>query len=288
MCKRPHSSPVFGAGCVVLAACTALVPAATSSASADAFDHRYAAYANLLRAHVVGSRVDYLKLQRNRSILDAVVDELGRVSATDFADWTDEQQISYWINAYNAFTLQSIVDHYPIERRWLNWTGLLAPTNSIKQISGIWTRLHWRAAGVDMTLDEIEHETLRVDYDEPRIHFAVNYAAVSCPPLRREPYTAARLDRQLIVAASDFLKSRIGLQVDGSTLHVSSIFNWFGDDFIDEYGHLVDTNLSSKARAALGVVAKYGPPEASRLAQSGTARLRFLKYDWSLNDTAAE
>ena len=252
----------------------------------DGFDHAYRAYADILRAHVVGTRVDYAKLQQSRAALDEVIDELGEVTAVQFGGWSAVQQIAYWINAYNAFTLQAIVEHYPIKGSLFSWLSL-TPRNSIKQIDGVWTRLRWRAAGAEMTLDEIEHETLRANYDEPRIHFAVNCASVSCPPIRRDPYTAERLDRQLILAARDYLASELGLQVDGASLRVSSLFNWYGEDFIDQFSHLVDANGSAKNRAILGVVAKYGPADASRLAQAGSARIRFLKYDWSLNDVAA-
>ena len=278
----------YGALRILAAATVATAIAAGANVApvvgAEPFDHDYRAYAEVLRAHVVGARVDYATLQDNRAALDAVVDDLGRVTAPDLAEWTREQQIAYWVNAYNAFTLQVIIDHYPIKRRWFNF---FSPADSIKQIGGVWSKLRWRAAGGEMTLDEIEHASLRTLYDEPRIHFAVNCAAVSCPPLRREPYTAGRLDRQLILAARDFLASELGLQVEGSTLRVSSVFDFYRDDFVDQYAGLIDADRSSTERAILGVIAKYGPPEASQLAQSGTARIRFLGYDWSLNDMAA-
>ena len=252
----------------------------------DGFDHTYRVYGTVLRQHVDGTRVDYVGLKARRASLDTVVATLGRVTAVELDGWTEPQQIAYWINAYNAFTLQVIIDHYPIKSSWLRTWLRLAPRDSIKQIDGVWTSLRWPAAGRTMTLDEIEHETIRKLYDEPRIHFAINCAAISCPPLRREPYTGDRLERQLILAARDYLASDLGLQVDGTTLRVSSVFRWFGEDFIDDYGRLVDGGGRQPDRAILGVVAKYGPAEASGLAQSGTARVRFLKYDWSLNDTA--
>ena len=211
------------------------------------FDHSYQAYGDVLRTHVIGTRVDYASLKRNRGTLDAVVNMLGRVTQDELAHWTPEHQIAYWINAYNAFTLQAIVDHYPIQNHWFS-LFTFTPRNSIKQIDGVWTELRWRAAGADMTLDDIEHETLRVKYDEPRIHFAVNCASVSCPPLRREPYVADRLERQLILATRDYLASDLGLQVDGSRLRVSSIFKWYGQDFISGYAYLVDANQSERDR----------------------------------------
>jgi hypothetical protein len=104
------------------------------------------------------------------------------------------------------------------------------------------------------------------------VHFAVNCASVSCPPLREEPYVAARIDTQLDEAARRYLASPLGLQVRGRMLHVSSIFKWYGDDFAPA--------------GVLGTIATYGPPAAQQIARSPDVRLRFLRYDWSLNDTA--
>ena len=284
MTVRLHLRPivaVLGLGAMVAGGSAAI------GGQTELFDHSYRAYGAVLRAHVVGTRVDYADLKRNRASLDAVVAELGQVRMQQMTSWTREQQIAYLINAYNAFTLQAIIDHYPIQARWFRWFTF-TPRNSIKQIGGVWTQLRWRVAGANMTLDEIEHDTLRAEYGEPRIHFAVNCASVSCPPIRREPYVGDQLDRQLTLAARDFLATDLGLQVDGETLRVSSIFNWYGEDFIDTYAPLIDAERSAAERALLGVVAKYGPSKASALAQGAAVRIGFLRYDWSLNDTAAE
>jgi hypothetical protein len=93
--------------------------------------------------------------------------------------WSRAQQMAFWINAYNAFTLRAIVDHYPIEGSRFS----LHPRNSIRQIDGVWTSLAWKAAGRTVTLDDIEHRILRPTFREPLVHFAVNCASVSCPPL---------------------------------------------------------------------------------------------------------
>jgi len=234
-------------------------PAGVETAPADLpprdgpVDHRYRDFGTVLRRHVVDGRVDYAALRAARAALDAVVVELGQVTRPELDGWTREQQIAYWINAYNAFTLQAIVDHYPIDGGWLSFLRL-APRSSIRQIPGVWTELRWQAAGRPMTLDEIEHETLRADYDEPRIHFAVNCASVSCPPLRLEPYVPASLDRQLTLAARDFLASDQGLRIDGTTIAVSSVLDWYGEDFVAGYAHLAD-GASAQVRAILGVVA---------------------------------
>ena len=250
--------------------------------AADSFDQRYRAYAELLRTHVVDARVDYGRLKSNRAGLDAVASEFGRVTAAQLESWSEDEQIAFWINAYNVFTLQAIVNHYPIVWRWRNLLTL-TPWNSIKQIPGVWSDLRWDVAGTQKTLDQIEHETLGPLYQEPRIHVAINCASISCPPLRIEPYVGSQLDRQLILAARDYLASDLGLQVDGSTLRLSSIFDWYGDDFIEDYAHVVDGG-SEKERGVLGFVATYGPTEAATLAHSGNARVAYLRYDWALND----
>ena len=250
--------------------------------AADSFDQRYRAYAELLRAHVVDTRVDYARLKSNRTALDAVASEFGRVTEAQLESWSTNEQIAFWINAYNVFTLQAIVNHYPIVWRWRN-VLTLTPRNSIKQIAGVWSDLRWDVAGTQRTLDQIEHETLRPLYQEPRIHVAINCASISCPPLRVEPYVGEHLDRQLILAARDYLASDLGLEVDGATLRLSSIFDWYGDDFIEDYAHLVDGG-SKKERAVLGLVATYGPTDAAKHAQSGSGRVGYLRYDWALND----
>ena len=250
--------------------------------AAGSFDQRYRAYAELLRAHVVDARVDYARLKSNRATLDAVAGTFADLTAAQLESWSKEDQIAFWINAYNVFTLTAIVDHYPIVWRWRN-LFTLTPWNSIRQIPGVWSDLRWNVAGTEKTLDQIEHETLRTKYQEPRIHVAINCASISCPPLRIAPYVGEHLDRQLILAARDYLASDPGLEVDGSTLHLSSIFDWYGDDFTEDYAHLVDSG-SEKERAVLGLVATYGPPDAVNLVQSGNAMVEYLSYDWALND----
>ncbi len=245
------------------------------------FDHTYATYGRLLREHVVDTRVDYTTLKQNRSTLDEVVQTFSQITESDFTNWSTPRQLAFLINAYNIFTLQVIIDHYPIERRWFDFWN---PANSIKQIPGVWSTLRWQMSGTQLTLDDIEHNMLRRNYAEPRIHFAVNCAAISCPPLKSEPYVDMRLERQLALATRDFLASDNGIRVEDDYLHVSRLFDWYGDDFVGDYANLVEVPGTVRDRAIAGIIAKYGPSAASQVAQSGRAQIRFLPYDWSLND----
>jgi hypothetical protein len=253
----------------------------TARVSANNFDHTYATYGQVLR-YVRPPRVDYAALKTDRAALDRVVAAFDSAAARAEPAWTREQRMAFWINAYNAFTLRVIVEHYPIQSGLLT----LQPRNSIRQIDGVWTDVKWRAAGRTVTLDDIEHRILRPLFKDARIHFAVNCASVSCPPLAARPYRPDTLDAQLNDAARAYLASSEGLRIDGDTLRVSSIFKWYGEDFVAEYSRLAPGERGLNERAILGTVMKYGPPRAAELARSGHARLAFLDYNWSLNDVA--
>jgi hypothetical protein len=269
-----------------LAACAAVLgialalQATCAGARADGFDHDYATYAEVLKRHVRYPRVDYAALQAHRTLLDRLVAEFDSTAARSEPGWGRDRRMAFWINAYNAFTLRVVVDHYPIRGSWLS----LYPRSSIRQIGGVWTDITWRAAGRTVTLDDIEHRILRPTFRDARIHFAVNCASVSCPPLAVEPYRAATLDEQLDAAARRFLASPEGLRVSGDTLQVSSLFKWYGDDFIAEYAALVSGRRDAGERAVLGAIVRFGPARAAEIARAGKARITYLPYDWSLND----
>jgi len=254
-------------------------PAATGN-QPHAFDHDYAAYGALLGRVVREPHVDYQQLTASTASLAAVEASLAAVTTADLAGWSRDQRMAFWINAYNLFTLRAIVDHYPIEGSFFS----LGPRNSIRQIDGVWSKLKWQAAGRSLTLDDIEHTILRPGFKEPLVHFAVNCASVSCPVLWASPYRADGLERQLEAAARRYLSSAQGLVVSGTTVSVSSIFKWYGDDFVERFEAAAPAQGSPKDRAVLGVIATYGPDSARAAARGDRVRLRFLDYDWSLND----
>jgi hypothetical protein len=253
---------------------------ASAGVSASAFDHEYRSYATVLKAYVRGARVDYAALEADQASLDRVVAEFDSPEAQGEAGWTREQRMAFWINAYNALTLRAVVDHYPIRSRWFT----RAPRNSIRQIDGVWTELRWRAAGRTVTLDDIEHVILRPTFKDARVHFALNCASISCPQLGEEPYRAHTLTAQLVTAARRYLGGPEGVRVMGDTLHVSSIFKWYGDDFIEQYAPVVPGSRSAGERGILGALVQYGPSAAADRARSGRSPIRYLSYDWSLND----
>ncbi len=258
----------------------ALAVGTGAAAPPRAFDHTYAAYANLLASHVHDGRVDYQRLAGNRAALDEVTSGFGALAGAAEFTWPHEERLAFWINAYNLFTLQVIVDHYPIRAGWFS----LGPRNSIRQIAGAWDRLTWRVAGRHVTLDDIEHRILRPEFKEPRVHFAVNCASVGCPPLRNEPYRPGTISEQLDANARSYLAGPQGVRVDGKALVVTSILKWYGDDFVERFGAHPQAGRTPAEVAILRVVETFGPRQAAALARNPAVQIRFLDYDWTLND----
>lgn len=231
------------------------------------------AYREVLAAHVKDSKVDYVALQKDRAKLDAYLKAVSAVSKDDFEKASKEARASYLVNAYNAYTLESILDNYPIKKSGGFFNT--APANSIKQIKGVWdTNKHKTAIG-DVTLDQIEHEHLRKKYDLPLVHMALVCASKGCPPLRAEPFTADKLVTQMEDQAKIYLASPYGLVVDGKdTIKVSMIFKWFAKDFTKQFGD------------SLGFVEKYAPADKVDAVKAArkAGNIGYIEYDWSLND----
>jgi hypothetical protein len=266
--------------CAPLVTMAAIVCIVAAPRSAATFDHEYVDYAKLLHDHLRGTRVDYAKLRSERAALDAVVAQFAAPSAAEFGGWTRDQRLAFWINAYNVFTLRAIVDHYPIRSA----TFTLQPRNSIRQIDGVWTTLTWQAAGRTLTLDDIEHRILRPEFNEPRVHFAINCASVGCPPLRPEPYRASTLNARLDEAARRYLASERGLTVDGHTIRVTKILEWYGEDFVARFAPNAAGEPDRIDQAIRAIVEQFGPAPAAELARNPSTKIKFLDYDWSLND----
>ena len=142
----------------------------------------YQKYASILREYVdEQGLVDYKKLKENRQKLDEFNATIGAVTHSQYNAWTDPEKIAFLINAYNSFTLEAIIDNYP--------------TQSIKNIPGVWRVRRFDFVGENLTLDHIEHQILRQEFNQPGIHVALVCAAKSCPLLRTEPYTGEKLAR---------------------------------------------------------------------------------------------
>ena len=140
----------------------------------------------LLKANVkLDGQVDYKGFIREKPKLEKYLKLLSE-NAPDRKTWSKNEQLAYWINVYNAFTVKLIVDFYPTKS-----IRDLGPRIKIPLIKDVWHYKFFKIAGVEMSLDEVEHSILRKEFEEPRIHFAINCASVSCPPLLNEAFVAA-------------------------------------------------------------------------------------------------
>ena len=216
--------------------------------------------------------VNYAGLQANRERLDRFNRSLGEVSADTYASWSDREKIAFLSNAYNAFTLQSIIDREPL-------------VDSIRDIRGVWNRRKFNLAGEEKTLDNIEHDILRKDFNEPRIHVALVCAAISCPPLRNEPYLPEKLDAQLNDQTAKFANSGLGFKLDrqDNKVYLSSIFKWYGKDFIETYSTDEEFNGNKQQRAVLNYFSSQLAPQDVQFLRENNYKVEYLDYDWSLN-----
>ena len=199
----------------------------------------------------------------DRSALQNYLKQLSRANLRLAA--SREAKLAFWINAYNAVTLEGILQVYPT-------TSIRNHTAKVVGYN-IWKQLKLPVGDRQYSLEDIEHKVLR-KMNEPRIHFAIVCASVGCPRLRNEAYVAGRLESQLADNARDFFSRSQNLQVDVQrrTLHLSAITSWFATDF-----------GSTKAQQ-LGYLSKYMPAQAQQLARDPNVKVSYLKYNWNLND----
>ena len=252
------------------------------------FDHSHTEFNLILKKTVTNGWVDYRGILAESDMFYRYITSLGAVNAETLATWSRDQKLAYWINAYNAFTIQAIIERYPIRSRTL--IGLFFPQNSILQISGIWDRLKFNAGGQSLTLGQIEHEILRKLFDEPRIHFAIVCASRSCPALRSEAYRFDILKFQLHEQTVEFINDPArGVRWDlaKQRLYISKIFKWFKEDFKQKAGVSETPNQAEvPGNPLLAFIRPYIRDKAiiDAMGANWNVRVSYLPYDWRLND----
>jgi hypothetical protein len=248
---------------------------------AHAFDHQHAAWNALLNRHVAwvdgghASQTSYAGFARERAALDRCLAQLSAVSEAEFKAWIKGEQLAFLINGYNAFTVALILTRYP-DLKSIRDLGTL--------FSGPWKKRFFVLLGTPRSLDDLEHGMIRARgaYDDPRIHMALNCASIGCPALRPEAYVAERLDAQLDDQVLRFLSDRTRNRFDAqrATLAVSKIFDWYGADF--EHGWRgFDSVRAFFASYAMQLADQ---PQDQQLIRERAAKVRFLDYDWALNE----
>jgi hypothetical protein len=208
--------------------------------------------------------VDYAGLRADSARLRAYLDVLESAHPND-ENWSREEQLAYWLNAYNAFTVELILRHYPV-------ASIKDIKNGIPFVNTVWDIEFIHIQEQAYTLNNIEHGIIRKYYDEPRIHFALVCAAMSCPKLQRFAYTPEQLSAQLDSAGTTFLNDRYRNEVRPDVARLSKILDWYWGDFKPTYAD----------RQAL--VNAYYKGEAVTPA----TEIDFLEYNWALNEQTPE
>lgn len=204
----------------------------------------------LLKKNVSDSgNVNYLAFKNDKTELHLYIDSLSENLPT--AQWTKPEKLAYWINAYNAMTVDLIIKNYPIK--------------SIKDIKNPWDQRLWKLGEEWYSLNQIEHEILR-KMDEPRIHFAIVCASVSCPKLQNQAFTASKLEDQLTKATKAFLADQSKNEITPESIKISKIFQWFAKDFKQNSSLIDFLNLYSEIKIY------------------ANAKKSFKAYNWDLNE----
>jgi hypothetical protein len=261
---------------IAIAACVAL--AGVSSAERSAVDK----YAALLERFVDDDGlVDYAGLRRAQKDVDEVC-ALFPQADLETSTTVANQRVAYWLNVYNAFALKLVVDNYPIQP---SEGKTKYPANSIRQIPGAWEHTKFPSRLGEVSLDEVEHKVLRAQFKEPRIHMALVCASMSSPKLRREPYDARKLDKQLDDQAREFLSDLRKFHIDreAGEVWVSPLFDWFVDDFLPDATKKYPRPLAQQ-KSLTAFASKYLSAEDAKYLQEGKYVVMYFEYDWTLNE----
>lgn len=235
------------------------------------FDHDYPAIEQLLKVHVTNGKVNYSALKKFPEPLDKIVQALEAVTPKEYNVWPYAQRKAFWINSYNIGAIKLIVDHYPLAKSF-GFKALVFPSNSIQQIPNVWDKKILTLLNNKVSLNHIEHKVLRKEFQDPRIHFSIVCASIGCPVLRNEPYVYHRLDDQLDDQVWEFLRdeSKFQNKKDQKKIGLSPILKWFKADF-------------KEAGGVIAFIRSYLPDENKDSIPDNMA-IRWLKYDWSLNE----
>lgn len=208
----------------------------------------------LLKKHVKTNGVDYENFLKDKKALEFYLKQFESISLKEF---NEKEQLALFINAYNAFTVDLILSNYSNTLK------------SIKDIKNPWDNKIYNIAGTKYSLNEIEHKFLRENLKEPRIHFAINCASISCPPLQPYAFLPNQIESQLSDVTTKFINSPQGVRITENKIEISQIFNWFKKDFETEKTTL--TNFISKFLNPSLDISKH--------------KISYIEYNWNLNKT---
>lgn len=236
-----------------------LLTMAFTEPTAAPVDH--SAYDRLLKKYVnEKGLVNYKGFKSDQKVFNDYLAMLSKNPPA--ASWSKNEQMAYWINAYNAYTIRLILDHYPLKS-----IKDIGSKIKIPFVTTPWAAKFFTIGGEKMSLDNIEHGTLRKKYNDPRIHFALVCASISCPRLRNEAYMADKLDAQMDDQGRDFLNNPSKNKIGKDEAQLSNYFNWYKGDW------------NKNGQSVVKWVNKYSDTKIS-----DKTAITYLDYNWNLNE----
>lgn len=213
------------------------------------------------KEHVAYGKVHYTNLKANPEKLEDYLDVL---ALANLDEMSFAEQLAFWINAYNALVIKGVIDHYPTKS-----------VRSVKLFGGFFSRLKFNVAGEMYTLNQIEHDIIRTEFVDARVHFALVCASKSCPPLAGTVFLAETIEDQLDDVTLKFVTDpeKVRIDRDEKIIYLSKIFKWYETDFTEGYDGVAD------------FLADYLSPENAEFVLRDEVSFQYLDYDWSLNDT---
>lgn len=245
----------------------------------------YAPYEEVLRTYVdEHGLVDYASLKQNREALDRFLIGVSRMDMTTYRLWSEREQKAFWINVYNALLLKVATDFYPITPEFPNPEY---PPNSLRQLGDVFTSASIEVLGGAITPDKIQKKVLRDSFRDPRVHVALVCGAISCPPLRQEPYLGDKLDKQFKDQLDRVTKNPqyFSIDKDKQRVSLSEIFRWYGDEYVELYGTSEAPNRRRESESAvLNYLSSALSPADRTYLQEEKYGVVYLPYNWALND----
>lgn len=224
-------------------------------ASAPAWEKEWT---TLLQKYAAPEGVRYQAWKSSKADLASLQTITDKIASAQPEKWSRDQQLAFYINAYNAWTIHLVLEKYPLKS-----------IRDVAPLFGFFTRKSITVASEKISLNHLEKEIIIKKFQEPRIHTAINCASTSCPPLIKEAFTAANLDAKLTETFKDFVNNNpLGVRVEPAkkTVFISSIFKWYADDFKPAGGDIAYINRFRKEKLTPDLKVKYE------------------EYDWSLNE----
>ncbi len=228
----------------------------------DEFSHEL--FDQVLQKYVDSQgRVNYAGLKKNLGTLQSYLDSLAVNAPSDKA--TFQTGLAFWINAYNALTIKGVLDHYPT-----------TSVRKIKLFGGFFSRIRFQVGGRSYTLDNIEHDIIRSEFGDPRIHFALVCASLGCPSLENRAFVPETLEERLDNATANFINNpeKVRLDRGNRVLYLSQIFEWYAEDFEDTHDSVIN------------FISEYLPEVDAAFLKGKEVQIQYVQYDWSLNAQA--